>query len=158
MNKFLVVFLRVIMGAGLLLFADVRQAPACSCASQELPDAVSGADYVFIGMITARQDIPPDASGIISSADPAYFEVAVERMLKGTPLSPVTVVTARNSSSCGYPFKEGTRYLIFGYRSDRTESSQSPSRSLVSTNICTRTTDQEVDMVAAQVKALLMGG
>jgi hypothetical protein len=158
MNTFLVVFLRVMICAGLLFFADAKQGLACSCALQEIPDAVSSADYIFIGTITTRQDIPPDASGIISSADPAYFEVAVEWTLKGTPLSPVTVVTARDSSSCGYPFKEGIRYLIFGYRSDRTEGSQSPRRSFISTNICTRTTDQGVDVVAAQVKALLMGG
>src|SRR5262245_30829883 len=99
MKKLLGAFLKVMICAGLLFFAAARQASACSCALQDLSEAVSSADYIFIGTIIARQDMPPDASGIMSSANPVYFEVAVERTLKGTPLSHATVVTARNNSS-----------------------------------------------------------
>lgn len=169
----------------LLLFGWAERVFACSCAPQELREAVLNADYILIGTILSRQDTPPDPRGIVSSADPAYFEVNVERMLKGKQPSPAIVVTMRSDVSCGYPFKEGTRYIIFGYRWDpkkgifgqpagrimsftrlyyhlplRPEEKrvgQARPEEIIGTNLCTRTTAKDVDAVAAQVEALLMG-
>jgi hypothetical protein len=148
---------KVIGCVTLLLCGGVRQARACSCLFEPLPQAVSSTDYIFVGTILSRRDTPPHPSGSISSMDPAYFAVTVERTLKGVPLSPTTVVTARESASCGYPFQEGTRYLIFGSRSTGTAGGRSPAESEVATNLCTRTTDQEVDEAVGQVEALLTG-
>lgn len=144
-KKMRVTSCQIIMLTAFLLLGCAERAFACSCAGQDLHEAVLNADYIFIGTILSRQDTPPDPRGIVSSADPAYFEVSVERMLKGQQPSPAIVVTVRSSASCGYPFRLGTRYLIFGYRLDLK----------IGTNLCTMTTAKHVDAVAAQVDALL---
>jgi hypothetical protein len=155
MKKFMSVCWKVIGGVTILLCGYVTQTFACTCVAEPLSQAVSRADYIFLGTVLLRQDPPPNPSGVMSSMDPVYFHVAVERTLKGELPSPAIVVTARESASCGYPFQRGTRYLIFGYRATGTSGGPAPAESTLSTTLCSQTTDKDVDGVATQVKALL---
>lgn len=147
------VYAKIPVFVALLLIVAGERVFACSCAHEEVDKAVLRADYILVGTILSRQDTPPNSHGISSDADPAYFEVAVERMLKGEQRSRAIVVTKRMSESCGYPFEQDTRYLIFGYRVKETPA-QTQQKDMIRTNLCTLTTAENVDSLATQVEAV----
>ena len=148
------VYYKILAFVALFFLGHAGLASACTCAHQELETAVRSADSIFIGTILSRQDTPPDSRGMFSSGDPTYFEVEVERTLKGELSSSVTVSTVRSDVSCGYPFKQGTRYIIFGYRP---RSEQAEKKGAIGTSLCTLTTAKNVDSLADQVDAILTG-
>jgi hypothetical protein len=76
-------------------------------------------------------------------------KVTVERQFKGAPVKSVFIVTGRGWGDCGFPFKQGERYLLFMYE-DGTR---------YRTNVCTRS--KPVEMAAedlATIEALVGKG
>lgn len=155
LERSVTVYAKIAIFMALFFLVGEERVSACSCAPEELDKAVLRADYILVGTIRSRQDTPPDSHGISSDADPVYFEVAVERMLKGEPHALVTVVTPGMSASCGYPFEQGTRYLIFGYHADGTPPEHIQKENVIRTNLCTLTTAENVDVLATQIEKLL---
>lgn len=70
------------------------------------------AELVFVGVAVAREEPNPSAT-VMSSGDPIAWTFAVEEVVKGNPTNPQRVNTARGEATCGFPFKEGRRYVVF---------------------------------------------
>jgi len=149
------VYAKITILTVLLFLTGAERVAACSCASEELDQAVLRADYILVGTILSPRDTAPDSHGIGNDTDPVYFAVEVERMLKGEHSSPAIIVTNRISESCGYPFEQGTRYLIFGYRAEGTLPGLTQQQDMIRTHLCTLTTAENVDALATKVEALL---
>jgi serpin B len=101
---------------------------ACSCLPPGAPLAeMAQATAVFAGRVT---HIKAPAGAIISSADPVTVTFAVSHVWKGPEESEISLTTARQSASCGFPFQEGQEYLVYA----------GGSAANLSTHLCTRTT------------------
>lgn len=148
-------YVKIMAFVALLLLVSTERVSACSCAREELDQAVLRADYILVGTILSPRDSTPDSHGIRNDTDPVYFAVEVERMLKGEQSSPAIIVTNRISASCGYPFEQGTRYLIFGYHAEATIPELPQQKDVIKTNLCTLTTADKVDALATQIQTLL---
>jgi hypothetical protein len=84
---------------------------ACSCLSPDPPVvARAQASALFSGQVVSI-----DAPGglIISSADPVRVTFQVETVWKRPRFGRLVVTTAHGSASCGYPFTQGVRYLVY---------------------------------------------
>jgi len=91
----------------------VRAAPACACSCRELTqeEALALADVVFAGTVT---DVHSSATGpIYSSADPVTVTFEVDTVQKGDVPASVQVQTVVSEISCGYEFRERSRYLVY---------------------------------------------
>lgn len=89
-------------------------AEACSCSASGCQTAASY-DAVFEATVDAL--IPPQTrpNGSWSSADPMTVRLSSLRSIRGEARP--QVITAQSTSSCGYSFTVGRRYLIFATRS-----------------------------------------
>ena len=113
---------------------------ACSCGRPAPPcQAYGEASAVFVGSVT-------DAS-VVSVEQEVYalgkgrdrieykekvFRFSLEQVYKGVEGSQTQVQTgAALGGDCGYPFKNGERYLVYAYRDSKT--------GLLHTSICSRT-------------------
>ncbi|WP_430779614.1 hypothetical protein [Actinoplanes sp. G11-F43] len=76
---------------------------ACSCAGGF--DRLERAELAFVGVV---EEVDGDWIG-----PDTEVEFAVESVLKGDPGKRVTLVTAKDSASCGYEFVEGGRYQVY---------------------------------------------
>ncbi len=87
---------------------------ACSCIPNPPPrEAFEQAGLVFAGRVLDIRDA--------SEAEyPGSLDVTleVERPFKGVFIETIKVRTARHSASCGFPFEEGERYLVYTDASD----------------------------------------
>jgi hypothetical protein len=80
-----------------------RPAWACSCAADF--DPLERAEVAFVGV---ADDVDPDWFG-----NEVEVSFAVESVLKGDAGESVTLVTMKDSASCGYGFVEGGRYRVY---------------------------------------------
>lgn len=93
---------------GLLAFVPVREAAACSCVPPPPPaEELARRDAVFAGTATRIRHFQDDNIAMVR------VRLRVERAFKGTPGRTVEVVTPRDSATCGFPFTEGQRYLVY---------------------------------------------
>lgn len=100
---------RLAQACVVLAAVHVAPAPACSCAP--LPDARASAaasHQVFSGRAMAV--VPGMHQDHGTRANTVRFRVA--ETFKGAPASRIEVVTALDSASCGYPFRQGRDYLV----------------------------------------------
>jgi hypothetical protein len=99
-----------LVAAGVVL-APVTPACACSCAQVTSEEAANNSTLVFVGVV---RDInkPLQIFGG-SSADPVTVEFDVSEVHKGQVPARLSLTTALDGASCGYPFTEGGRYLVF---------------------------------------------
>ena len=124
-------------------------AAACSCGGT-VPSSTAAqhADVVFLGTVT-RIDSPPPHSSLQYNADGSISSVAISigpdlvifdvtRVFKGTQVPAIGVVNS--TSSCGFPFRVGEEWLIYGdeavggiaaNKCARTRSSESATQDLV---------------------------
>lgn len=98
----------------LALLSVARDAEACSCLP---PSCGNQASYTAVFEATVDALVPPPArpDGMWSSADLMTVRLRDLRTVRGDARD--EVVTPQDDASCGYPFKAGTRYLIFARRS-----------------------------------------
>jgi 5-hydroxyisourate hydrolase-like protein (transthyretin family) len=104
-----------------------RDAAACSCEAAGPPcQNAFRVDAVFLGTVRTMTTL-----GTPDSPFPRRLVVfAVERAFRGAEGPAVEVTTGMGGGDCGYAFKEGERYVVYGYRS---------SDGRLSTGSCTRT-------------------
>lgn len=89
-------------------------ASACSCIPPGPPEEeLNESDAVFAGSVTTIED--RSSGGIVSSSRPLYVTFDVTETWKGPSNTMLTVITAASSASCGYPFQEGQKYLVYAY-------------------------------------------
>ncbi len=99
---------------GLMLIAVVfcaimavtpRTAFACSCALVPLSEYADEVALAFTGRQLERVElIPPDSSGVVSTADPVILVFQVHWVYKGRVGTRVEVRTVRGRTSCGIDF------------------------------------------------------
>ncbi|REK76648.1 hypothetical protein [Paenibacillus paeoniae] len=91
-------------------------ASACSCA---FPGSVNEAklnnDVVFDGTVTGKKE--PVRLFSRSSATPITWTFEVHEIWKGKVSPAISVVSVQASESCGYEFKEGSRYIVYARNS-----------------------------------------
>ena len=94
--------------------AATPAAMACSCVPPSAA-TVDRADAVFTGTVTARPD-PSAGDPMQSGIDPITYSIAVDGELRGDVDATATVVTPRDSASCGVDLEVGKRYLVVADR------------------------------------------
>lgn len=156
----------------LVLCCAVDVAIACTCMETPSPcDSFKETPVVFVGLVTSIKEDKVDIvhfgeKRTIRTGLVAHF--TVEEPLKGIDLKTVDVVTGGGHGDCGYPFKEGRRYLVYAYRSEGDALSSSMSRTVIaggsaltarlSANICSRTRPLEYAADDVElIRALLKG-
>ncbi len=94
------------LSAAILALALPSPAHACSCAEPPPPAlALQRAAAVFEG--TAIAAIASD------DGQTANVGLRVSRQWKGTPGETISVMTAANPATCGFPFESGKTYLVY---------------------------------------------
>ena len=105
-----------------LIAVAPRAASACSCMSRGpacqafwKTDAVFDATVVGIRPLNQAEPLP---AGQVRFAD-KIVTLDVRQSWKGVEPGPLEVTTSGKGGSCGFPFKEGGRYLVFAYHGRR---------------------------------------
>lgn len=99
-----------------LLLSTTDQAFACSCMMPAPPlEAMANSDAVFAGKVVR---IDGQEGAMISSADPIKVVFEVSRVWKGEQNAAISLATARDSASCGFPFMVGEEYLVYANSSE----------------------------------------
>jgi hypothetical protein len=101
LRRFLVLLLLVLAP----LPVAARPAWACSCGG--LADPLESAETAFVGV---AEDVDEPWFG-----NEVEVRFAVESVLKGEAGDSVTLITMKDSASCGYEFAEGGRYRVYEY-------------------------------------------
>jgi hypothetical protein len=100
-----------------LLAVNVPDAHACSCVPPEPPrESYFASDVVFIGTvrrITRDAGAPSEARLRVE-----FHDVIAYRGAGGTMAS---VLTDEHTASCGYPFRNGGRYVVYAHKSKETQ-------------------------------------
>jgi hypothetical protein len=112
----------------LLFIFGVGNVQACSCAeSPPVETELQRSSAVFSGNVIKISD---SKNGfIVSSADPLYVTVEVNKVWKGQIEERVVVQTARDGASCGFGFELGREYIVYAQENNGT----------LSTGLCDRT-------------------
>ena len=117
---------RIFLGVSVLAVAGLyTQATACSCKQIAPQEAFEKADAVFSG--TVERFEPDDTTYEEATAYPGQRKyvikenqltawITVTKKWKGVEGPHAKVNTATNDAVCGYPFKVGREYLIYGKR------------------------------------------
>lgn len=112
--------LLVLSLAAAMLPATISPAWACSCAAVSPEELARSAKVVFTGRARAVTD---DGTTLVTR-----FTAGI--VYKGSVPRHLEVVTSNQSAACGFPFREGQRYTVFGGKVRGGE---------MSTNLCTGT-------------------
>lgn len=122
--------LRIVAPAVLLWLAPAAAA-ACTCAPPApVMESLRDADAVFVGRvleITGRR-----SSGAV------LVRLAVERAWKGAESAEILVWTESTTAACGYPFRVGGRYLVYGWHAEGRRAPRA-GKDAVWTSVCSRT-------------------
>jgi hypothetical protein len=136
-----------------VLCCSIEVAVACTCMGTPSPCAsFKDTPVVFVGLVTSIEETKVDIvrfgeKETVRTGLRAHF--TVEESLKGIKQKTVEVATGGGGGDCGYPFKQGRRYLVYAYGSEGEALSSSMSRTVIgdrngkaaplSANICSRT-------------------
>lgn len=121
-------FLLLTAGAMLLFCADIF---ACSCqfGGSAPCQEFWRADAVFAGTVVASGKIDVEEAGY--KHDMRLVRFTVDQPIRGMQAAEVDVITGWGGGDCGYGFKMGQRYLVYGYYDETGKR--------LATSICTRT-------------------
>ena len=123
--------LTLMLVAGGLVFVVPGRAMACSCVPPPpFEKAVKQADAVFVGEVASSEPVDgrQPFAGIMSDGLVSY-SFAVEEVVAGDVGSGVKVISHSSGATCGFPFHEGDRYVVFADERD----------GRLETNLCSRT-------------------
>jgi len=135
----------------------VAVSAAAYCCSCSVPSTVEkgfqGSDVVFRGKVISKRIITILDTTIHSFAfDKAEYKLLVLTLFKGQiKEDTVTIITGNGGGDCGYPFKIGNEYIIYGFFESGAYSGGKTVDRVLSTNICTRTRSATD---TAEIKAL----
>lgn len=124
---------------------------SCQCYMPRSPaEAVRGATAVFHGRVLSATQGPPYIS-------PRLVRLQVLRAWKGPVEPEITLHTGWGDGDCGFEFKEGAEYLVYGYPSDWNPSNgpSSDGSTQLMAHICSRT--EEIESAAEDLKYLEAG-
>ena len=155
----------------LFLFLTSNLYP-CKC--DDIPtvkESVKYADIVFSGLVISKINTTDYRSKIISVGDTTnvyhrmtYYPMSIvkiklTKIYKGqTTADTITIITGPNSASCGYNFRVGENYIIYGYVNNKIISTQNYSiktkdKNTYWTHQCSRTElyslQEEEDIISA---------
>jgi hypothetical protein len=102
-----------LLATSFTVLIDASPASACSCAMFTDTEAVASADAVFTG--TLVDTIEPRRWLIASSGDAVRLVFDVDRVFKGEVHARQTVLTARDSDSCGLGGMDPGTHLVFAH-------------------------------------------
>ena len=111
-----------------ILFGGLSLTLACSCLPSPSPkEAFAKADSVFSGAVESIQQ-HEDRPFLVN------VTLRVLQSWKGTNAETLIVSTASDEAMCGYSFRKGEQYLVYGvYRASATN------KATVATGLCGRT-------------------
>ena len=110
-----------------LILAVSSHAMACSCIPSPPPKkALEVSAAVFSGKVTKVER---------TAQFKLKVTIQVARTWKGTKGKTVEVLTVNSGAACGYSFKKGESYLVYGYKPKTEDGKVGP----LSTGLCTRT-------------------
>lgn len=117
--------MKLFLGLSLLLGLSVSRVMGCSCGGPGMVKyEFAGSQAVFLGEVVRIEKHNPS-----SEWSDLAVTLQIEKSWKGTSGALVKVVTAPHSAACGFPFRVGQRYLVYGHQSSVA----------LHTDICTRT-------------------
>jgi hypothetical protein len=110
----------MLLVAGGLVFVLPGRAEACSCAGPpSFEKAVRQADAVFVGEVTSsRSHEGPQRFLGFRSDELVGYTFAVDEVVTGEVGASVEVVSHYSEATCGFPFQEGDRYVVFADQRD----------------------------------------
>lgn len=100
------------LALALFVFAAAEKSFACSCAASPEPEksqiqkAFTSSSAVFSGDVVEVSESPEDKNSLL-----VKFKVALS--WKGESKREITIITAKESSMCGYLFEVGKKYLVY---------------------------------------------
>lgn len=116
--------------AAALFFAVQQSTPACSCVPPPPPDeALEASSAVFAGIVLDVEDHSIIGDNSISFRN-LTVTILVTRHWKGVYTPTVQVTTESTGAGCGYPFQEGSSYLVYANGKDLFVTSCSRTRPL----------------------------
>ena len=124
------IILSILVGITILTFS--QNAYGCLCISREgesVDDAWQEAAAVFTGQVTFIEEVYTVAfkdQDTVTLRKELIVKFEVEAVWKGSPNTEFIVRTYKEG--CGYPFKLGEKYLVYGY-----------GKKILETGGCTRT-------------------
>ena len=95
----------LIILAAVALDCVASAAFACSCEKAPEPRGLQGAQAVFVGKVERIEDL----------GQGRVIHFALVERLWGEPGATPTIVTGEGDSDCGFPFRPGQSYLVYGY-------------------------------------------
>jgi hypothetical protein len=98
-----------------VLVGTSTAACACSCVTFVPEEAVGRADAAFTGTVVNVHTGDARPRGPIP---PTVYTFRADHVYKGSPAAEYVVAANVHSSSCGYTFEMGTRYLVFATTGD----------------------------------------
>src|SRR5262245_4143530 len=96
---------------------SARPAAACSCMPSGPPcQAYFQTDVVFVGTVRSITVRKVPLESIDRIIDQRAVHLTIERAVRGVQETEVDVNTGSGGGDCGYDFKVGERYVVYGYR------------------------------------------
>ncbi|MHA6484259.1 hypothetical protein ACX1C1_20405 [Paenibacillus sp. strain BS8-2] len=123
----------IIMSGSVLI---PKQAYACSCMQPvTVEEEKERSDAIFDGTVISSNK--PKSSKIFSSADSITWTFEAHEVWKGEVTPIINVASALSSTSCGYEFQEGKRYLVYAHMVDGSLEASFCSRTALQTSATT---------------------
>ena len=108
MARLLVATLAIVLAALAASAARPPAAWACSCTGEPVAAGLERSDGALVGTVL-DWDVDDPAGPSVSTGDPAYATVRVERAVKGTLPRELAVRTVRSTATCGLDVRVGQR-------------------------------------------------
>ncbi|MDD3793813.1 MAG: hypothetical protein PHI37_03310 [Candidatus Gracilibacteria bacterium] len=119
----------LILSIFLFITLNTNQTFACSCMINQSPSiSMEKATSVFIGKVTKIEE-----SSIVNNLvdyKKNYVTFSVSSNIKGNSDNEITIVTAKDSATCGYNFDEEKEYIVYTYGDENKQE----------VSLCSRTT------------------
>ncbi|MRX64772.1 hypothetical protein [Maribacter luteus] len=163
----------ILLSLLLLGFSDIY---ACTCQGEStVKGAIKNSDFVIVGEIISRAfvDIPDSALIKQNFKDTLYhkqypyvhriskYSIKIEKIYKGkTTSDTLDIYTGNGGGDCGYRFKIGDRYIVYGNKETyfgmtNNDCEYPKGKNCIWTNICMRTTNyyqSEIDEIEKIIK------
>jgi hypothetical protein len=91
---------------------------ACSCRGYDIEDAFDHYPIVFAGTVEKIDVVRTKMEGWFNYSEHNAVTLVVEKDYKGVFAEIVLVTTSIEPSACGFPFKQGVKYVVFAYASE----------------------------------------